>query len=450
MRKILSIISTAVTITSIVLSTECSIAARLDQPIVTVDSPSWKYLAESDSAKKKKAEEAAQRQRKREELAASQKKKSEDAAALRAKRQEEAALNKKKKVEESIAQKKKQEDAAIAKKKKVDALAAEKKKQREDAEIAKKKKAEALAAEQQKKRDELACKNVEIHASVTRGREFGRNTSWKSCKYKLHFQGDGNLVLLDPSGKVIWATGTEGRATKLALQPDGNVVLYDKKAKALWATNTDRNPGAFFALQKDGNFVVYNGGNSIWASNTAGGGFTTVSAASSWSGSVSSNTTDVPVATDSKPSSNSKPLFPLSNSRETIPNCLFDRPCVGNGSQHTGVDYFADSGTEVKSICNGTVKYAVKGGAIWNRFTIIKHNNCGGYKTLYAYYGHIDPSINVNDSISTGQSIGTIGYYSPNNHHLHFGLSTTLFLQGWGYQVGDLSQKGWLNPESFF
>jgi surface antigen len=339
MRIVSSIMVVTLAITSnIVLPLQSSFAASAKQPVETFSNPSSKLLAETDSAKKQKAEEeAAQRQKKREEAAAIQKQKAEEAAALRAKKAEEAALNNqkkreeaaviqeqkaeeaaalrakkqeeaalnKKKAEELAAEKKKQqeedsltrkkkaeelaterkkqqEDAAAAQKKKAEELATERKKQREDTAAAQKKKAEDLAAEQQKKRDEIACKNVEVRGSGNSSREFGRNTTLKSCKYKLHFQGDGNFVLIDPSGKVIWATGTEGRATKLALQSDGNVVLYDNKAKAVWATNTDRNPGAFFALQRDGNFVVYNGSNPIWATNTSGGRFTTVSAASNW------------------------------------------------------------------------------------------------------------------------------------------------------------------------
>jgi hypothetical protein len=349
MRILLNILVTTLAITSnIVVPLESSFAAQTEQPVGTFSNPSSKLLAETDAAKKQKAEQEAQRQKKREEAAAIQKKKAEEAAALRVKKQEEAALNKKKADELATERKKQQEDASLsrkkkadelaaerkkqqedaslsrkkkadelaaeqqkrqeeassarkkkadelaaeqqkrqeeassARKKKVDELAAEKKKKQEEAALAKKKKADELAAEQQKKRDELACKNVEVRSSGNRSREFGRNSTWTSCKYKLHFQGDGNFVLIDPSGKVLWATGTEGRATKLALKPDGNVVLYDKQAKAVWATNTDRSPGAFFALQRDGNFVVYNGGNPIWATNTSGGKFTTVSAASNW------------------------------------------------------------------------------------------------------------------------------------------------------------------------
>ncbi|HWO63433.1 MAG TPA: hypothetical protein VNO31_25710, partial [Umezawaea sp.] len=44
--------------------------------------------------------------------------------------------------------------------------------------------------------------------------------------YSLVFQADGNLVLTDGSD-VVWASGTNGSdATTATLQEDGNFVLY--------------------------------------------------------------------------------------------------------------------------------------------------------------------------------------------------------------------------------
>ncbi|NEQ66364.1 MAG: hypothetical protein F6K21_12840 [Symploca sp. SIO2D2] len=96
----------------------------------------------------------------------------------------------------------------------------------------------------------------------------------------LSFQNDGNLVLYDRSGRVLWATGTN--ADLLAVQSDGNVVLYERGAP-VWATNTEGNPGALFAIQTDGNVVVYtNSGTPIFATNTQGGRAQTRSAARNW------------------------------------------------------------------------------------------------------------------------------------------------------------------------
>jgi hypothetical protein len=87
---------------------------------------------------------------------------------------------------------------------------------------------------------------------------FRRGQEWVTpTGYKFAFQHDGNLVLYTPDGKAIWATGTHGTgADSFAVQADGNVVLYDH-GKAVWATDTAGNPGAYFAIQGDGNLIVY-------------------------------------------------------------------------------------------------------------------------------------------------------------------------------------------------
>lgn len=51
---------------------------------------------------------------------------------------------------------------------------------------------------------------------------------------------DGVLVMLDPSGKEIWASHnpSSGAAVRLVFQDDGNAVWYDKNGKAVQQTNT--------------------------------------------------------------------------------------------------------------------------------------------------------------------------------------------------------------------
>lgn len=290
-----------------------------------------------------------------------------------------------------------------------------------------------------------SCRNTEIRPNGNQNRSFGRGNQWSTCNnYKLSFQNDGNLVLYKPGGAPVWATGTEGNAAQFSVQSDGNMVLYNGSGQPIWASNTDGNSGAFLALQTDGNLVVYrSNGQAIWASNTNGGQSRTRNASGEW---LAARQPQV------NPAANN-PVKPISSLRETIPTCMFNGPCVGGGAKHTGVDYFTNPGSQVSAICDGVVKNAVTGGDIWNRFTIIEHSNCGGYRTLYAYYGHIDPSVGVGNSVRKGQGIGTVGFYSTNNHHLHFGLSTYYFAGGsnekWGYQSGNLEQKGWINPESF-
>jgi Peptidase family M23 len=275
-----------------------------------------------------------------------------------------------------------------------------------------------------------SCRNIEIRTNG-KNRTFRRGSQGSTCGYKFNFQRDGNLVLTNSSGQVLWATGTEGRGEILRLQPDGNLVIYGG-GRALWATNTDGNPGAFLAIQADGNLVMYksDGQQAIWASATGGGGQTTAS----------------------QPSQNSgQPIAPLT-SLSTIPTCLFGTACQGRGSQHTGVDYFMDAGSNVRSICDGVVSYSSTNSAnlntIWNSFVIIRYDNCGGYQSLYAYYGHLNSQVSVGQNVQKGQTIGNIQDQGGNSH-LHFGLATVKFNNGWGYQNGNLNAKGWIDPEYF-
>jgi hypothetical protein len=112
-----------------------------------------------------------------------------------------------------------------------------------------------------------SCKNQEI-----RDREISTGRAWSTCDYTLEFQLDGNLVVSKrgTQSKVLWASGTAGRGTRLSVQSDGNVSIYDRSNQPIWASNTDRNPGAFLSLQNDGNLVVYTPDKrQIFATNTS-------------------------------------------------------------------------------------------------------------------------------------------------------------------------------------
>ncbi len=297
-----------------------------------------------------------------------------------------------------------------------------------------------------------SCRNTEIRLTNNQSQTFGRGTRWVTCNnYTLVFQNDGNLVLYSPWG-VLWATGTEGKGGALVLQRDGNVVLYDptNTGKVLWASNTDGNPGAFLALQTDGNLVVYSAnGRPLWATGTEGGRTGVRNAATLWSENRASQPTP--------PVSSNRPLFPLTEPYSTNANCLFGGICRGGGlpTKHTGIDYAVVAGSEVRAICDGVVVFArtadpdPKVNNIWNRFTIVKHENCGGYPVLYAYYGHIDPSVSVNQKVERGKPIGKIAIW-PNNSHLHFSAATKYFNVGWGYQQGDLPKNGWIDAGLLF
>lgn len=85
----------------------------------------------------------------------------------------------------------------------------------------------------------------------------------------LILQSDGNLVLYSDF-KPVWSSGTTGTgANMLAMQTDGNLVLYAPGMKPIWNSQTQSNPGAYLTLQTDNNLVVYSPSSSpLWASYT--------------------------------------------------------------------------------------------------------------------------------------------------------------------------------------
>ncbi len=107
--------------------------------------------------------------------------------------------------------------------------------------------------------------------SIPVGEALGPGQSVSSCdgRFALVMQTDGNVVEY-AHGEALWATGTSGKnGYMFAMQSDGNLVLYDAGSCPLWASNTGGNPGATFAVQSDGNLVVYSSsGKALWSSGT--------------------------------------------------------------------------------------------------------------------------------------------------------------------------------------
>jgi hypothetical protein len=103
----------------------------------------------------------------------------------------------------------------------------------------------------------------------------GQQLTSGNGKYTLTMQSDGNLVLAE-SGNPVWATGTNGSgAVRAELQADGNFVLYTDSGGAAWASGTAGNSGGRLVLQDDRNLVVYASDDRVlWSSgtNVAGGG----------------------------------------------------------------------------------------------------------------------------------------------------------------------------------
>ena len=94
-------------------------------------------------------------------------------------------------------------------------------------------------------------------------------------RFRLQYQGDGNLVLLNTSTNpwvALWASNTAGIcADHTVMQGDGNLVVYDCNGTPWWASNTNGNNGAWSVVASDGDFGVYSAdGWQLWHTNTGG------------------------------------------------------------------------------------------------------------------------------------------------------------------------------------
>ncbi|WP_203830946.1 ricin-type beta-trefoil lectin domain protein [Actinoplanes palleronii] len=83
----------------------------------------------------------------------------------------------------------------------------------------------------------------------------------------LNLQPDGNLVIYK-GPRAIWASNTTNGARFLN-QPDGNLVIYRADNTSVWASNTAGNGPSTLQLQDDGNLVLYRNKDSkaIWSTN---------------------------------------------------------------------------------------------------------------------------------------------------------------------------------------
>jgi hypothetical protein len=88
---------------------------------------------------------------------------------------------------------------------------------------------------------------------------------------RLSLQPDGNLVLYArrAAGEVArWTSGTQGQpVTVCIMQTDGNLVLCNGR-QPVWASGPI-SPGAQLLVQDDENLVIYQGETPIWTSDTS-------------------------------------------------------------------------------------------------------------------------------------------------------------------------------------
>ncbi|MCQ6275418.1 lectin [Bacillus sp. V3B] len=85
-------------------------------------------------------------------------------------------------------------------------------------------------------------------------------------RYRFILQNDGNLVLYE-GNQALWASNTQGRAVSRAImQSDGNFVIYGYPGP-VWASDTAGWNNAYLIVQNDGNVVIY-GQKAAWATGT--------------------------------------------------------------------------------------------------------------------------------------------------------------------------------------
>ena len=107
----------------------------------------------------------------------------------------------------------------------------------------------------------------------------GEGLKSRNGLYTLLLRNNGNLEIfegIEPDWQKVWESGTVQNETgmyKLHMQGDNNLVLRDSNSDAIWATHTENqgteNKG-WATLKDDGDFILYGSegedGPVLWAS----------------------------------------------------------------------------------------------------------------------------------------------------------------------------------------
>lgn len=102
-----------------------------------------------------------------------------------------------------------------------------------------------------------------VATSIDSGRMYpGQEIESNNWKFRFAMQPDGNAVVYNNwSGKACWHTGTAGHPGAWAgMQPDGNFVIYSSGGTPLYVSGTSGHGNAYLFMQDDGNLVMYKAG----------------------------------------------------------------------------------------------------------------------------------------------------------------------------------------------
>lgn len=130
------------------------------------------------------------------------------------------------------------------------------------------------------------------------------------------------------------------------------------------------------------------------------------------------------------------------------PNCQIGTTCAGDApNRHLGVDLGIRSGSNVVSMCDGTVRHNnTQFADIWNSKVILEHN-CNG-RVLFGIYGHISSSLAVGATVTAGTIIGQVKDWGGNSH-LHMGISIYYRDAYWGYTSSTSPESDFKNFVDF-
>jgi len=113
----------------------------------------------------------------------------------------------------------------------------------------------------------ISCTSVGTTLSANTTLTSGRCLRSANGRYNFVMQSDGNAVVYD-GAQAIWATYAGGANRRLVFQSDGNLVVYAGN-QIVWQTTTGGQAGVRLIMQDDGNLVVYTSANkAVWATGT--------------------------------------------------------------------------------------------------------------------------------------------------------------------------------------
>jgi murein DD-endopeptidase len=204
----------------------------------------------------------------------------------------------------------------------------------------------------------------------------------------------GNVIL---PGTVLRSDPSQGRT--LTMRTDG-ILVQAVNGKTVWATKTGGNPGAYAAVQTDGNFVVYSATNkALWASHTsrAGAGRLLVQ--------VDGNVV-VYGKTDTRAWS-TRPvtglLWPVASTK--ISGKYGDDRGAGHVPRyHQGADAAVGTGTPVYASATGTVTSTVANNPSYGNYVIVTY---GTTTVLTAHLSKIE--VKKGQIVSKGNEIAKSG-----------------------------------------